>query len=310
MKDFFLKNTGLKLLSLVFAVSLWLFVNLKATTERDLQLPVRWVNLPNFLEITNPVNDFVRIRVTGPRRILSHLNPTRFPVILDLADAKVGLMDYQISDKMISLIPGLKATVLPPDIIQFKFDIIVAKEVLVKPRIVGKPPKGYTLKSIEVNPDRIEIVGAQSEVQGINEVETDAVNVTDIRENLEKDVTIVLNWPHVWLSTDQDHVSVRIVIAEQDVQKILRRLPVQVLGTNRPVNVEPPWVDVVLDGPAGQIQSVVPERVKAAVDLPEERAGTYTRPVTVHLDQEGIRAESLPSKVVVTVQAPNDPTSN
>ena len=308
MKDFFLKNTGLKLLSLVFAVSLWLFVNLKATTERDLQLPVRWVNLPNFLEITNPVNDFVRIRVTGPRRILSHLNPTRFPVILDLADAKVGLMDYQISDKMISLIPGLKATVLPPDIIQFKFDIIVAKEVLVKPRIVGKPPKGYTLKSIEVNPDRIEIVGAQSEVQGINAVETEVVNVQDLRENIQKDVKVVLNWPHVWPSTDQGHVSVRIVIGEKNIQKIFRRVLIQVKGTSRAVMVQPPRVDVVLDGPAGKLQSILPENVEVSVHLPEGVDGPYTLPVTVRVDREGISAACLPAKVVVTNKAPNDPT--
>ena len=103
MKDFFVKNLGLKLLSILFAISLWLFVNLKATEERDFQFPVRWKNLPSFLEITNPVSDFVRVRVTGPRRILSDLNPKSDPVVLDLTDGQVHL--GQAPSGMVGLLP-------------------------------------------------------------------------------------------------------------------------------------------------------------------------------------------------------------
>jgi YbbR domain-containing protein len=42
MKDLLFRNFSLKILSLFFAVSLWLFVNLKATTESTLQIPLHW----------------------------------------------------------------------------------------------------------------------------------------------------------------------------------------------------------------------------------------------------------------------------
>ena len=94
MKDLLFRNISLKILSFFFAVSLWLFVNLKATAESTLQIPVLFQNVPGFLAITNEVNDSVRVRVTGPRRILSHLEPSRLPISLDLSDAKVGLSNY------------------------------------------------------------------------------------------------------------------------------------------------------------------------------------------------------------------------
>ncbi len=179
MKDLLFRNISLKILSLFFAVSLWLFVNLKATAESTLHIPVLWKSLPSFLSITNEVNDSVRVRVAGPRRILSNLEPNRLPVTLDLSDAKVGLSNYQINEKMIHLPPGLTTTVLPPDTIQFKFELTVSKGVEVRPRFRGKPAEGHVLEGAEVVPNRVEIVGAQSEVQGISQVDTEPIDLTE-----------------------------------------------------------------------------------------------------------------------------------
>jgi len=306
VRDLLFRNIGLKLLSLLFAVSLWLFVNLKATADRELQLPVRWVNLPDFFEITNPVNDFIRIRVTGPRRILSHLNPKRFPVTLDLSDAKVGLRDYQISDKMISLIPGLKATVLPPDTIQFKFDLIVTKGVSVHPQLTGKLPEGFILKHVSVSPGRIEIIGAESEVKGIQQVETNPLKLDNLLGSVEEKVQILLNRPHVWPSSGQDSVTVRLDIEETLLRKIVRQVPVRVRmnGDTGSARVQPPRVDVLVEGLAGKIHSLTPDQVEVVATLSENQVGTFPLPIAVHMELKGIRAECKPAQVVVTVSGP------
>ncbi len=213
MREFLFRNMSLKLLSLIFAISLWLFVNLKATAERTLQIPVRWENMPSFLQITNEVNDSVRVRVSGPRRILSHLDPSRFPVTLDLSDAKVGLSDYQINEKMIHLPPGLTATVLPPDTIQFKFDLTVTKAVAVRVPVAGRPAEGYEIRRVEAKPARIDIVGAQSEVQALSEVETEPVDVGGKTATFTTRARIVLKQPHVRPAAGQESVEIRIVIA-------------------------------------------------------------------------------------------------
>ena len=297
------RNLGLKFLSLLFAFSLWLFVNLKASEEKDLKLPVRWENMPDFLEITNPVNDFVRVRVIGPRRILSSLDPSRFPVILDLSDAKEGLLNYQISDKMIHSLPGLRATVLLPDTIQFKFELVVKKQIPVKVRTVGALPEGYALEGVRCKPDVIEVVGAQSEVQSLQEVETAPVDLSNLRGDSLQKVKVVLNRPHVWPATDMDRVEVELAIGEARLQKVLTQVPVQVRNASGPVALRPDQVEVVLDGTARKVRAVGAGKVDAWVTIPGEKARSYRLPVEVRVGVEGVTGRADPEQIEATVKS-------
>ncbi len=300
MRDMLFRNIGLKILSFLLAVSLWLFVNLKATEEIVFELPVQWHKLPDLLEITNPVNDFVRVRVSGPRKILSNLDPKKFPIILDLSDAKVGLRDYQITDKMVSLIPGLTTEVLQPDTIQFKFELLVTKEVSVKAHIVGDPPEGYALTGVEVKPERVEIVGAQSEVQSVQRVMTEAIHVGDLCEDTEKRAKIVPNRPHIWAATGQEEVTVYLSVSELDLQKVLRRIPVRIQNGDGRYSVQPSGVDVILEGPAGKIMATGPEHVIVVVNVEKGSRGAQLLPVSVLISKDGVWAESRPAKVLVS----------
>jgi YbbR domain-containing protein len=299
MKDLIFRNISLKILSFFFAISLWLFVNLKATTESALQIPVLWQNVPSFLVITNEVNDSIRVKVAGPRRILSHLEPSRLAVTLDLSDAKVGLSNYQINEKMIHLPPGLTATVLPPDILQFKLELTVTKGVEVRPRFRGKPAEGYAVDGVELVPNRIEIVGAQSEVQGISQVHTEAVDLTNKRESFRTKVKIALDQPHAWPSKGQGEVEVRVTMAEETVQRFLKQISLQVENVRGPVRLEPSRVDIVLEGPAGKIHALSPDRIVASVVLPKEGPLPETLPVIVRLPVEDLHWSCDPAKVGV-----------
>lgn len=303
LKDLFVRNASLKVLSFFFAVSLWLFVNLKATAEKTFQVPVRWQNTPGFLEITNAVTDSIRVQVKGPRRMLSNLDPRRIPVVLDLADAKAGLSNYQINEKMIPLPPGILATVLPPDTIQFKFELIVEKEVQVQAQHGGAPPEGFSLEGIEVSPGRIKIVGAQGEVQNLFKVDTEPIDLTGRGGSFETKVRIALNRPHVRISGSQEVVQAKVKIVEKRVQKILKEK--KVVLENPPkeasVSIQPPVVDVILEGPAGLIKEVVPDQVTARVKLPGGGKPVHTLEVMVDTPVQGLRVESRPDRVLVKV---------
>jgi YbbR domain-containing protein len=304
MKDFLFKNLSLKILSFFFAISLWLFVNLKATAESTLQIPVLWESLPSFLEITNEVIDSVRIRVSGPRRILAHLESSRLPVTLDLSDAKVGLSNYQINEKMVHLPPGLTATVLPPDTIQFKFELIVTKGVEVTPLLKGGLAEGYVVEDVEALPNRVEIVGAQSGVQGISQVDTEAIDVTGRRESFETKAKIVVGRPHAWPSTGQEEVEVRVAIRESAARRLLKQISLKVENPRESIRLEPPRVDVVLEGPADLLDSVSADQVAVSVVLPKEGPLPESLPVKIRLPVDGIRGVTTPEKVGVKALPP------
>jgi YbbR domain-containing protein len=301
MKELLFRNLSLKILSLFFAVSLWLFVNLKATAENTLQVPVVWKNVPDSLVITNEVNDSIRVRVTGPRRILSNLEPRRLPVTLDLSGARVGLSTYQVNEKMIHLPPGLTAAVLAPDTIQFKFEPTVKKGMEVRPALKGKPAEGYAVAGVEVIPNRVEVAGAQSELQGVAHVDTEAIDVTERRQDFHARVKIAPAQPHVWPASGQGEVEVRVAIAEKVVQRLVKQVSVKIENARGVVRLEPPRVDVVLEGAAGKVDALRPEQIEASVVLPEEAPFPESLPVIIELPAEGIRTSCTPETVKVKV---------
>lgn len=310
MKNLLFGNLSLKILSLLFAVSLWLFVNLKATAERTLQVPVTWENQPDFLRITNTVGDSCRVRVSGPRRILSHLDPARFPVELDLSDAQVGLSSYQINEKMVHMPPGVTATVLPPDTIQFKFELVVKRTVDVKPRLLGSPPEGYVLKAVEVKPERVEIVGAQSEVQGVFEISTQPIDVRDLREDRVERVPVAVHGAHVWVEGDNAEVEVHLLVEQRPLERLLRNLPVRVENATGKVRVIPPRVDVRLRGMAAQVERIRPDQLTVYVSLPENGGDGGLLPVAFRISQEGVLAESRPAEVRVERAGTESPSAD
>ena len=220
---------------------------------------------------------------------------------LDLSDAKVGLSNYQINEKMIQLPPGLTASVLPPDTIQFKFELIVTKRVEVKPRLEGSVDEGYAVESLEVMPKRVEIAGAKSEVQAIAQVETEAVVVTGRTESFETKAKIVVQQPHAWPSTGQEEVEVRVVVAEKAVQRLLKQVSLKVENPRESIRLEPSRVDVLLEGPASRMEEMATDRVDVSVLLPEEGPLPESLPVRIRLPVEGVRANANPEKVGVKV---------
>src|SRR5207248_6639472 len=81
------RNVSLRLISLLIAVGLWIFVNAgQRGAVETISVPVSYRSIPPGLVIVNHPPDFVKIEVTGPRTLLSVMDPARLTVGLDLTN--------------------------------------------------------------------------------------------------------------------------------------------------------------------------------------------------------------------------------
>ena len=91
------RNIALKVLSLVIAFSLWMFVNFgERDTEESLRVPLELRNIPAHLMITSPRVDFVDLRVTGPRTLLGRIDRNRLSIPLDLGGVRPGPAVFRV----------------------------------------------------------------------------------------------------------------------------------------------------------------------------------------------------------------------
>ena len=72
-------NFGLKALALTIAVGLWLAGH--RDIERSIEVPVEFRNIPGDLMVMDNRVDFVVLRVTGPRTLVSTIDADELEVV-------------------------------------------------------------------------------------------------------------------------------------------------------------------------------------------------------------------------------------
>jgi hypothetical protein len=116
----FTHNLGLKVLSLVLAAALWLFVVAEKETEIGAAVPVEVKNLPRGLAIVNRTPSRVDVRLAGPRIALLKMRAVPPLLLLDLQGAREGITGFPGLEKDIPLPAGVRVIRITPDTIEVR----------------------------------------------------------------------------------------------------------------------------------------------------------------------------------------------
>lgn len=104
IKDLLFSNIWLKLISLVFAISLWFFVITSSQIETVVQVSVKLVNMPQGLE-TTVAPEKVSVAIEGYERVIKSIDRHDITYELDMSRAKKGMNIFTLSEENVKL-PG------------------------------------------------------------------------------------------------------------------------------------------------------------------------------------------------------------
>ncbi|MCK4691181.1 MAG: YbbR-like domain-containing protein, partial [Desulfuromonadales bacterium] len=176
------ENWTLKLLSLVFALILWIFIMGERRQEVGYRVPLELQNIPAELMVANEVPSLVDVRVSGPRTLLMKVSPKDISITVDLVDLQPGLTTFKRLEERLNLPSGLRVTRLSPSFIDLKLERIRQKRVPVKIALVGEPLAGYRIGSVRAVPERVLVEGAESELKNVREVTTEPIDLSGVNE--------------------------------------------------------------------------------------------------------------------------------
>lgn len=197
------ENWTLKLISLVFALVLWMFIMGERRLEVGYRVPLELQNIPAELMIANEVPSLVDVRVSGPRTLLMNVSPNDISIAVDLTDLQPGLTTFKRLEERLNLPSGLRVTRLSPSFIDLKLERIKQKQVPVKITLSGEPLQGYQVGRVSAMPARIAIAGAESELKNVTEVTTDAVDLTGVNEGFSLIVPLVHSGTYTYFKDDK-----------------------------------------------------------------------------------------------------------
>ena len=184
MKDFLTKNIWLKLASLVLATTLWIFVILSGRTEIAMDVPVVYTGLKQQLDmIESPTK--VSIIIEGQKSLLKNIRRGEIKAVIDLSETKSGRSFFTLTKENFELPKTLLLTNIDPETISVTIESEMKKRVPVKPVIVGRPEKGFTIFDIKVVPENLVVEGPKSLIVKIYSVKTEPIDINGLNTDLQ-----------------------------------------------------------------------------------------------------------------------------
>jgi len=184
------KNPTLKVISLVLAIILWLFVKSTSEGEVGLQVPLEFFRCPSNLIVTQVSEDAIQVRIMGHLSQVERLSAGEGKARIDLSNAKAGTNTFAISADNFVIPKTLKITQISPSSIKVELDRVMGKVVRVKAAVKGEPAPGYRVARIVVDPPSIKLWGARSHLAGLKEVSTEEIDISGLKETLKGDIPL------------------------------------------------------------------------------------------------------------------------
>ena len=286
----FSENAGLKAVSLVFAIGLFVYLH-RAEEQFDRTFPVgvfsqkppESANRELMTQI--PPNIYVTLR--GSAHALEQLMREDPPLVeIDLRDGNARAVTF--SAGMLDLPRGVEVLMFDPPTIQLEWQDVVTRSIPVQASLTGTPAPGYVVSGQPlVDPREVVVRGPKRVVEVQQFARLAAFDVTGLTQGeYRRPIAIDAPPPRVHY-VGLTNIAVTVKIARRVSEAKFERLGVEVLGVSNGV-VNPRQVEVTVVGPPETVRALRAEQIVPRADLaaakidPKKQAhGSAVVPVTV-----------------------------
>ena len=162
------QNLRYKILALLLAIAMWLYVSITQRNPLATQAFMVPVELRNVGHKTVASVDPPRVRVFlhGRADDLGGPWPT-LPAFIDAARARPGRQMVEVSYVPP---PNLRALRIQPRMVKLTIEPIIIKTMRVEANVVGTPPPGYVLGEPQISPPTVNVSGVRPAVSQVSHV--------------------------------------------------------------------------------------------------------------------------------------------
>ncbi len=296
----FFRNFQYKISAVVLACLFWYIVQGEEILEINRRIAVN-IKVPDGYIVKGPEVRFKDATLRGSRVLLADFSTRPLEATLKIQEGKTGQLRFRIDKEYIkSWDNRIKLAVHDPYLTVF-VDEKVSKKVPVKEFLKGVPADGYIIEKTVIKPSTVTISGLKSEINRIEEIQTEPIDVSDLQATKSFDARLVAkDIPETGLSTDK--VQVSLLVGEKKVNKRFGSVPVEVVGSEYLTAVKPRYVSIVIQGTPGVLSFVKRSDLEAFVEARELEAGKkHNRPIQVKIPNDTVLIETFPQAATVEI---------
>jgi YbbR domain-containing protein len=180
MRRAFVHNIGLKIISLLLGIGLWMAVARDPIAEVELRVPIEFHNFPNGLEIDSATSTEAQVRVRGPERAIHQLQASDVHAEINLATVHPGERTFDLSSQQVQVPRELEVVQIIPAQFHLSFDERAARRIEVRPRVTGNFANGLRVAQVLADPPTVMISGPRHRVEAVEAAITDPVDASGV----------------------------------------------------------------------------------------------------------------------------------
>lgn len=205
------RNNSIKLLALLLAFVLWVYVSNEQNPVREkiLTVTLEHTGLSSPFLITGGLPESVKVRVQGNRNQLANLAPVDFRAVVNIPEGKTG--DFSLPVQ-VSTPAGLRVAQVTPEEIRVSVDRILERQISVAVSLRGTPAQGFTALAPVYQPSTVTAKGPSRVVNEISQA-TAVVDIQNAAKDVEQNTSVNVGASSVSLSPSSVRVVVPIVSA-------------------------------------------------------------------------------------------------
>ena len=295
-------NVGLKALALIIAIGLWVAGH--RDTERAIEVPLEFRNIPADLMVMDNRVDYVVLRLMGPRTLVSTLDADNLKLSLDLDGAKSGPSSFPLAADEFNIPRGVTVARITPPVIHLRLEPVNKRTLPVSVRLSGKPMAGYRVARTAVLPANVSVQGPAEEVRRLAVIETVAVDVEESRSGIKRKVRLSNDGKPLTIVPDQ--VEVAITIEEEQASRVFERIDVYAKDFRGVYNVLPPTVYLRVVGPKTALEKLKLTSDEVYLNLKGLSVGEHNVPLELSLPLEIQVLEQKPQRFRVRISRPGE----
>ncbi|MGB9720063.1 MAG: CdaR family protein [bacterium] len=267
---FFTLEPARKILALLFAFGLWLFVAIDGRYSYEREILVKYTSLPEAYIITDSLTK-LKISFSGKGKAL-------FGIWANPPEAECNLSEVVPGKNVIST----KDLAMPLEdvlvnygakFINVEVDEKVSKTVKPLIPIKGVLKNGFSISTIE-SLDTIQITGPKKILQKLNEVSVESLDVKNQSATFEK--TLKLDPVSSLIKFSTENLRVRVVIDTSD-QRIFTNVPVNILkNAGQKIWISNQSIDtLIVQGARSQVSGLIKENIGLRIKTTDLVGGEY-----------------------------------
>lgn len=274
-------NLGLRLIALLVALGLWLFVNAgQRESQLSLSVSVNFHGLPGGYLIVNSSPDFINLQLSGPTTLLSLLDPGRLALRLDLSGVTLGQTEFKIGPQMFNVPRQVNIDRISPASVTINVDRLVSRQVPVQVTTSGSPATDFAVVAIDATPAAVTVTGPHQTVARLEGIETQPLDLNSASSDVEGELALISPTNLVKLSFSKVVAKARIheVLADREIRGVV----LKVRDAEYSFRLQPRRIDVTVRGPASKVSALKLDG-SAYIDAGGAEPGSHELPVQIEL---------------------------